>query len=87
MVKAHELEHRCMQVVHMHAIFDGLETKLVGRPVRLATFDSTTCKPNGETPMVVITTADGSFVGSLLWQFDRGGSTELTTPEDQRLFK
>ena len=54
MVKAHELKHCRVQVVHVDTVLDGFETEIVGRPVRLATFDSTPSKHTGERGGVVI---------------------------------
>src|SRR5437867_1917539 len=53
-IQTEQMENRCMQVVHMHAIFDRVKTKFVGLADDRARFYSATRQPHRECVNVVI---------------------------------
>ena len=58
-VKAEKVKHRCVQVVNMHGLFDGLVAKLVGGAVNVASLHAAAREPHRETVGVVVPA--GSF--------------------------
>ena len=53
-IDAHRREHRCVQVVDVQAILDGVQADLVGRADRLAAVDSAAGEPHREAVGVVV---------------------------------
>ena len=57
-IEAQQRQNRCMQVVHVHFVFDRLKSKLIGRAVHIATADAAACHPHGKTVVIVIAAID-----------------------------
>ena len=53
-IEAKQVQHRRLQVVDMHRLFNSLEAKLVGGPMHGAPLHTTTGHPDRETVMVVV---------------------------------
>ncbi len=80
-VDSYQVQKRGMKIEHVHPIFDGVQTQLVGRSDRLAASDTATGHPHREAGGIVIATfALAARVG-----FRDTGTTKLTTPYHQRL--
>ncbi len=73
-IKAHEMQNRRVQVMHVDSIFDRRATKLIGRAVARPALHAATRHPNGIAIVVV--------VASLL-TFGSGSSAKLAAPDDQ----
>src|SRR6185436_16279353 len=80
-VKAEQVQHRCVQVVNMHGLLDGLVAKLVGGAVNVSTLHASTGKPQGKAVGIVV--ASGALAVARFGQFDDRCSAELAAPEDQ----
>ena len=83
-VEAEQMQHRRLQVVHVHRLFHGLEPELVGRAVHRAAANAATGHPDRE-PVVIVVTARGlTHPGARRRKFDRGCPAELAPPEHER---
>ena len=54
MIEAKQVQHRRLQVVDMHRLFNSLEAKLVGGPMHGAPLHTASRHPDRETVMVVV---------------------------------
>src|SRR5262245_36232506 len=70
------MEHGCMNVSHIMAIFYGVKAKLIGGAMNHALFHARTRHPNGETVRIMIA-AVGTFAAR--------SATEFRSPNDQRV--
>src|SRR5262245_58748231 len=65
-----------MQVGHVAAVFNGVETNLIGGADRLASLDAASSQPHGEAlPVVVASRLTEAFAG--------GCATEFAPPNQQ----
>ena len=85
MIESHEVQHGSVQVMNVHPIFDGLESKFIGCPIHLPSLDSATRHPNGESVVIVIAAGHRPCIRSLLGHLDRGCATKFA-PEDHQRF-
>jgi|SRR6188768_557187 len=60
-VKAEKVKHRCVQVVNMHGLFDGLVAKLVGGAVNVASLHASSGQPHGEAVGIVVASGALAF--------------------------
>src|SRR6185503_4432319 len=84
-VKAQKVQQRCVQVVNMHGLFDGLITKLVGGAVNVSRLHTSACKPHGEAIGIMVTS--GALGIARFGQLDHRCSAELAAPEDEGFVK
>lgn len=76
MIKAQEVQDRCVEVVDMNTPFDGKPTKLVGGTVNDSAFDAAAGQPHGEPKRVMLTA---------VCTLRRGRPAKLASPKDQRV--
>ena len=69
-------QQRGMQIVNMHAVFDGFEAELVGRAMNVSAFDAAAGQPGGEAVMIVVAATHRSR--SLLRYLDSRRAAEFT---------
>ena len=55
-IEAQSVQNRRVQIVDAGAVFDRLETELVGGSVLGSPFDASARHPDAETPVVVVAT-------------------------------
>lgn len=67
MVEAEQPKHRRVEIVHVYAIFDGGEAKLVGRSVDKPLLDSATRHPGSKAVMIMIAAIHFPGVRTRLW--------------------
>ena len=53
-VKAHEVEHRGVEVMDTRRVLYSLEAEIIGGPVHRAATNASAGHPNGEAVMVVV---------------------------------
>ena len=56
MVEAHEVQDRGVQIVNVDSVFDGGQSKLIGRAVAESAFDTAAGHPDGVAVVVVVAT-------------------------------
>jgi hypothetical protein len=61
-IESEQMQHRGMQVVHGHTIFDRFESEFIRRAMHIATADATTRHPDREAVMIVVAAVDLSRV-------------------------
>ena len=71
-IKPHQVQDRCVQIVDVNPVLYGSTTKVVGRPVAHATLYPTASHPNRIAVMVMV---------SAKLAFRGGGAAELTAPD------
>ncbi len=76
-VEAEAVEHGGVEVVDVDAVFDGLESEVVGGAVDVAAFDASTGEYGGETVMVVVASVYFSLVGAGRGAIDGGRAAKL----------
>ena len=79
-IKAQAMQHRGVQVMHTHWVFDGFEADVVGCSIGRAAFDAATCQPDTESPVIVISTG---LWFTIAGQFHRRSSSKFTAPQNQ----
>lgn len=72
-----------VEIVNVDFVFSGLETEFIGGTVDITSFDPAAGQPGGEAVMIVIAAVDFSGIGSGGGQFDGGGASEFTAPDDE----
>ena len=56
MVQAHEMEKRCIKVMHVQGLCYGRETELIGLTVGNAGLDTSSGQPDGKTFLMMVPT-------------------------------
>jgi hypothetical protein len=77
-IKSHEVQDGCMEIVDVQSIFYRVQTNVIGRAVSVSGADSSTGHPHGEAGGIVI-----AAVALLAHR----SPTELAPPHDQRLIQ
>ena len=81
-INAHQMQHRCMEVVDMCPVLHSPITKFVSVTVAETTLHPAPGQPDRESVVIVISAStDSSPNGNL----SRRGTSELTTHDYQRL--
>ena len=80
MVQAQQVQYRGVQVIDVHAVFNGIITQFVGLADRLAGVDSAASHPHRKGFDMMITT-DG------ITRFTLWSTPKLTAPNDQGVFE
>lgn len=83
-IEAEQMQQRGLQVVDMDFVLGDREAEVVGLPVHRTTFDARAAKPHAVAVGIMITTEVGTTRRAALTEW---GSTELATPDDQRVFE
>jgi hypothetical protein len=79
-VHAEQVEHRRVDVVHVGAVGDGVETELVGFADNGAGFRAAAGEPHREGVDVMIATGGVAV-------FAHGSAAEFAAPDDERVFE
>ena len=78
-IHPHQVQDRGVQVVDVHAAFDGAHAELVRGAVCKTALDAASGHPHGETVVVVVST------GLLGGDVRRGCPAKFSTPQNERL--
>ena len=81
-IESEQVQHRGLQVVHVHRLLHGLEAELVGGAIHRAPLHAAAGHPDAEAMMVVVAAA---AVGALaVGELHRWRAAELSPPEHER---
>ena len=69
-----------MQVVDVHRVLDGLESKIIGRAHNGTALDAAAGKPHRKSIRIVVAALRGRQLGG-------GRAAKLTAPQDQRFIE
>ena len=78
-IETQQMQQRRIQVMDMHWVGYDIESKVIRLAVNISSFESAPSKPHAEAAIVMI----ASIISSL----NHRRSTELATPNDQRVIK
>ena len=84
MVDAHLMKHRGVDVGHVMAVFDGVETQLIGRAVHDPTLHTTAGHPAGEAVRVMVATRATDV---LVTELSARRPTKFRPPDDEGFIK
>ncbi len=87
MIEAEEVKNRRVQIMNMHAVFDGGEAEFVGRAVDVAGFHAAAGHPHGETVVVVVAPVHLPGIRAGSGKLDGGRAAEFAAPDDERFVK
>ena len=80
---AHQVQHRCVEIVHVHAAIENVVAIFIGEAVRDALFHASTGEPDAEATGVVISTV----VVAAHFSLAVGGATKLAAPDDESVIE
>ena len=74
------MEHRGVQIVDVHRLVHGTETKLIRCTMGVATARASASEPTGEAIVIVVAPIE-------LWILRDGGAAEFATPQNECTFQ
>src|SRR5271154_799857 len=81
------MQQRGMQVVHVNFVLRGGEAELIGRTVDMAGLEASARHPHRKPVGIVIASAYGSVVRAGFGKLHSRSTSELSTPDDQRVIQ
>ena len=74
-VETKQIKHRCMQIVNVQPVFDGMESQIIGRTDCLAPLDTAARHPHREAGRVVV---------AAISLFAHRSPAKLSAPDNER---
>ena len=74
------MEHRGVQIVDVHRLVHGAETKLIRSTMGIANARASASEPTGEAIVIVVAPIE-------LWILRDGGAAEFATPQNECTFQ
>ncbi len=81
MIEAQEVQHRGLNVVHVDAVLDDIETQVIRRPVRQPGLDPSAGKPH-RVRLRMVVASQAASQGRV--RFDHRRAAEFASPDHQR---
>lgn len=78
LIEAHEMENRCVEIVNVHFVFDGVPSEVIGGAVNVAALHATARHAQRIAVRVMLAT---------VFALTRRGAAEFAAPNDERVFE
>ena len=87
MIESQQAQNGGVQIVDMHFVLGGGETKFIRRAVDVAAAHAAARQPHAEAVMIMVASIDLAGIGAGFGQLDRRSPPELATSNDQRILQ